>query len=304
MATALVTGSSGFIGHHLVKELSSRGWEVKTLDLPDDVTKKEDWIKYLEGVEYVFHLAGHLDQYYHKGEADFSKCVDVNVKSVAVLFEAIVENKLPIKKVTAASSQSVYGEGLYQAPSGLPLEETEFDPLRPISAYGASKAAMEDILMTLGRIYSIPVTALRYSIVLGPGQSYKDPDSRILPCFFDMAQKGEIITHEDGLQLRDFVHVQDVVDATIFCAFNTASDYKILNVGSGVNTSVIEVAEYIGKRFGVPARAGGKKRINTARNQIMSIEKIGTLGWKPKHSWQEAVDQFTEESLKSPSSER
>ena len=196
------------------------------------------------------------------------------------MFEAIIEHKLPVKKIIVASSQSVYGEG---------MDRTENDLLAPLSMYGASKAAMEDVLMTLGRINHIPVVALRYSIVLGAGQQYKDEDSRILPCFVEMAKKGEVITHEDGRQLRDFVHIDDVVSATIFAAEKLEG---IFNVGSGQATSVMEVAEYIAAKFGAQAKAGGRKRVNTARNQTMKIDTMLMLGWSPRLTWKDAVDEF------------
>ena len=153
---------------------------------------------------------------------------------------------------------------------------------------------MEDIAMTLSRIHDIPISCLRYSIVLGAGQTYKDADSRILPCFVDMAKKGEIITHEDGKQLRDFVDVRDVADATFFAALLPNS--QILNVGSGIATSVLEVAEYIAAQYGAIVTASGRKRTNTARNQIMSINKIQGLGWSPRFTWKNAVDEFISQS--------
>src|SRR3990167_3938431 len=151
---ALVTGGKGFIGKHLVKKLSSEGWDVSVLDFPFDVTDKDGWRIKLRDIDYVFHLAGHLDNY--EKEAAYKKYLDVNAGSVALMFEVIAEQKLPIKKIVIASSQSVYGEG---------IDKTEDSPIAPLSMYGASKAAMEDVLMTLGRMQSIPVAALRYSIV-------------------------------------------------------------------------------------------------------------------------------------------
>src|SRR3990167_2766309 len=218
MSIILVTGGTGFIGTHLVKKLKEEGHTVYIMDEPFDVTKKADWEFCLIGVDYIIHLAGYLDQYYEDGKADFSKYVDVNVKSVALMFEVIAEQKPPIKKIIVASSQSVYGD--------YPMEEHEVLSPTPISMYGASKAAMEDVLLTLGKIYEIPVAALRYSIVLGHGQKFKDLDSRIIPAFVEMAKHGEIITHEDGEQLRDFIHVNDVVDAHIFL--------KKKNITSGI----------------------------------------------------------------------
>ena len=293
MPKALVTGCLGFIGSHLVKKLEEKGWDVIGMDLPGtDVTNKECWQAILTEVDYVFHLAGHLDKYYQgEGEADFSKYLDINAKSVALMFEVIVENKLPIKKVIVASSQSVYGEGDYQYDK--PLEEWEDDSLAPLSMYGASKAAMEDVLFTLGKQYKIPVVALRYSIVFGPGQKYQDREHGALRAFVDMAKNSEdVITHEDGQQLRDFVHVEDVIDAHLVVAESPDADYQVFNVGAGKSIKVIELAEYIANKFGVKARAGGKNRINTARHSLMNVDKLKKLGWFPQRTWQMAVDDY------------
>src|SRR3990167_2898049 len=281
MSTILVTGGAGFIGTHLVKKLREEGHTVYVMDAPFDVTKKTDWEFCLIGVDYIIHLAGYLDQYYEDGKADFSRYIDVNVKSVALMFEVVVEQKLPIKKVIVASSQSVYGDN--------PLVEYEFHHVSPISMYGASKAAMEDVLLTLGKVYEIPVVALRYSIVLGPGQQFKDIDSRIVPAFVEMAKQGEIITHEDGLQKRDFINIHDLVDAHIMFLEKGEGIY---NVGSGEATDVIDVARYIAEKFGAGVSSSGKKRINTARDQIMNIDKIKSLGWEPRIGWKEAVDEY------------
>jgi len=281
MSTILVTGGAGFIGTHLVKKLREEGHTIYVMDAPFDVTKKADWKFCLIDVDYIIHLAGYLDQYYEDGKADFSKYVDVNVKSVALMFEVIAEQKLPIKKIIVASSQSVYGD--------YPMEEHEVLSPTPISMYGASKAAMEDVLLTLGKIYEIPVAALRYSIVLGHGQKFKDLDSRIVPAFVEMAKQGEIITHEDGFQKRDFINIHDLVDAHVLFL---EKGVGIFNVGSGKWTEVIEVANYIAEKFGVKVSSNGKKRINTARNQLMNIDKIKSLGWAPRLGWKEAVDEF------------
>ena len=249
------------------------------MDLPLDITQKGAWMLKLNNIDYVFHLAAKLDDY--SETPSISEYIDTNVKSIGLLFEVITEKKLYIKKIVFASSQSVYGDSTFFI--------NEKDVLAPLSRYGATKATAETLLFALGVMYNIRTVALRYSIVLGAGQKYKDADSRILPCFVDMAQKGEIITHENGLQTRDFIHVKDAVDATIFAAKNLTG---IFNVGSGDTTSVMEVAKYIGAHFEAEIQTSGKSRINTARNQVMNINKIKQAGWSPRLTWRDAVDEF------------
>ena len=276
---ALITGGNGFIGSRLAQTLTQKGWEVDVMDLPLDITQKGAWMLKLNNIDYVFHLAAKLDDY--SETPSISEYIDTNVKSIGLLFEVITEKKLYIKKIVFASSQSVYGDSTFFM--------NEKDVLAPLSMYGATKATAETLLFALGVMYNIRTVALRYSIVLGAGQKYKDADSRILPCFVDMAQKGEIITHENGLQTRDFIHVKDAVDVTIFAAKNLTG---IFNVGSGDTTSVMEVAKYIGAHFEAEIQTSGKSRINTARNQVMNINKIKQAGWSPRLTWRDAVDEF------------
>lgn len=292
---AIVTGSKGFIGSHLVSRLEQEGFRVKTLDLPQDIRKKKIWEKALKDIDYVFHIAGHLDNF---GKPDFAQTLDTNAKSVALMFEVILEKKLKIKKIIVASSQSVYGEGLYR--NGKPLREKETDPLNPISAYGASKVAMESMLFSLGKLYKIPVVALRYSIVLGAGQKFKDMNSGALRGFVAMGQKGQtIITHEDGNQLRDFINIHDVVEAHI-TVLDKKADYQAFNVGAGKSVKVIELARLVAERYGVKTKAGGKKRFSTARHSLMNIDKLKSLGWSPKNTLEDSIDEYISWVTKRP----
>ena len=161
---ALITGGKGFIGSRLAQTLTQEGWEVEIMDLPFDVAKKADWKAKLKDTDYIFHLAAKLDDYSEVPE--ITEYIDTNVGSIGAMFQAILEMGRPVK-IIAASSQSVYGEGINQK---------EGDPFHPMSIYGATKAAMETMLTALGGLYNIPVAILRYSIVLGAGQKYKDAD--------------------------------------------------------------------------------------------------------------------------------
>ena len=337
---ALVSGGAGFIGGHLVDSLIDKGYRVRVLDnlsapthngkLPDwfnkkaefmkgDVRKKKDWIRALRGVDYVFHLASYMD--YH---LDFSKYFEVNVKSTALLYEIIVQNKLPVKKIIVASSQSPYGEGKYlcarhgvfyaeprlesqltkhqwevvcprdnKIAKILPEEET--DEFRPQIPYAISKVASEKLCLTLAKTYRIPTVALRYSIVQGSRQSFRHFYSGALRDFCVRALAGlPIVMQEDAGQIRDYVNVHDVVDAHLLVLRNKKADYQVFNVGSGKETRVIELARTVCRVTGTPSKLEptGEFRINSPRNSKMNIDKLKKLGWLPKRTLEDSVREY------------
>ncbi|MBI4085873.1 MAG: NAD-dependent epimerase/dehydratase family protein [Candidatus Liptonbacteria bacterium] len=279
----LITGGAGFIGSHTADALSKHGYRIRILDnlqppvhsgkwpayvlnkgfelVRGDVRKKADFLKALRGVSYVYHLAAYQDQ-----RPDFSKFFETNTVGTALLYELIVEKKLPIKKVILASSQFAYGDGKYQCvhnahPSPMlrrtrkffypePRTERQFkskkfdilcshgriakffpfreeQPLVPTNSYGLSKEALERLAFRLGKTYGIPTTALRYSVVQGPRQSPKNLYSGALRIFTVQALSGKPITvYEDGLQTRDFVNVNDVVSANILALKNPRTNFS------------------------------------------------------------------------------
>lgn len=336
----LVTGGAGFIGGHLVDALIERGYRVRVLDnlappthngkLPEwfnkkaefvkgDVRNKKDLVRALTGVDYVFHLAAYMD--FH---LDFSTYIDTNTKSVALLFEVIVEKKLPVKKIILASSQSVYGEGTYRCEEHgtvypatrseeqlkrreweiacpidgsplAPVSQKETDPLHPTIPYGISKRAAKELLFCLGRLYGIPSVVLRYSIVHGARQSFRHFYSGALRQIAVMALSGEdLVLHEDGNQLRDYVNVHDVVDAHLAVLQNPRADFEAFNVGRGEPTRVRELAEIIAKETGAATsiKTPGLYRIGAPRHSPLDIFKLTGLGWKPRHSLADSVREY------------
>lgn len=336
----LVTGGAGFIGSHVVDELLIAGHKVRIMDnleppthdgsvptwvnekaefVLGDVREKDDWSKALRDIDVVIHLAAYMD--YH---LDFSKYVTVNIESLALLYECIVEQNLPIKKIIASSSQSVYGEGKYECVEhGIlylkgrsetqllksdweqhcpkcggpvkPVAELEDDELQPEIPYAISKWAGEKFLKTMGLKYNIPSVSLRYSIVLGPRQSFRHYYSGALRAFAVNALNNEPIQmNEDGMQLRDFVHVKDVATAHIKVMEDDRASFQEYNVGSGVGSKVIELAELVAKETGIKFStiANNRYRVGGARHSLMNIDKLKSLGWKPKYSLSEMVSDY------------
>ncbi len=155
--------------------------------------------------------------------------------------------------------------------------------------------ASEKLAIILGKIYSIPTVALRYSIVQGSRQSYRHYYSGALRDFSVRALAGEtIVIQEDGRQLRDFVNVHDVVDAHLVVLKNRKADYQVFNVGMGKAVRVIELARKVCKTVGIPFRpeTSGLYRINSPRNSVMNIEKLKRLGWSPKRSLDDSIREY------------
>ncbi len=248
--TVLIIGGAGFIGSHTADELSKRGYLIRILDVLSPKTHFGGWPKYLnpkfekiqadardrsvlkkalQGVDYIIHLAAQMDLM-----PIFSEFFDVNVTSTALLYELIVKYKLPVKKMVIASSQFVYGEGLWQCKIDgevhppariieqfakniwdprcpkcrgtlkyIPCKENHQDPP---NQYAISKYTQELIAMKIGKLYNIPSVAMRYSIVHGPRQSLKNAYSGALRNFtLKLMYDQELATFEDNLQQRDFV---------------------------------------------------------------------------------------------------
>lgn len=230
----------------------------------------------LKEAEAVVHLAAETGT--GQSMYQIAHYVDVNIGATAKLFELIGTRHRHVKKVVLASSRSVYGEGAYllngkmiSPPSRTPeqLARGEWDPvgptgealrliptpedcpLNPASIYASSKSAMEDIGRICAQAYRLPVFALRFQNVYGERQSLVNPYTGILSIFSNrMRRDRPINVFEDGLESRDFVHVSDVVRAIGLSLTTPLDGYRVLNVGSGVATSVLDIAQRLSRILG------------------------------------------------------
>src|SRR6266705_3091573 len=219
-----------------------------------DVTDRDTLLAALKDVEVVSHQAAYQD-YMH----DFSRFLLVNGVGTALIYELIVQEKLKVKKIIVASSQAVYGEGQYVCPEHgffLPVPRgqeqlskgewelrcprcnklakqclLEESHVNPYNQYAVSKLAEEKAALGLGWLHGIPTVALRYSITQGPRQSLFNQYSGICRIFVGRALKGEpLVIYEDGLQTRDFVHIEDVVEANMLVLESEAANFQAFNV--------------------------------------------------------------------------
>jgi dTDP-L-rhamnose 4-epimerase len=281
------------------------------------VTDRTTWERAVVDVDVISHQAAYQDYM-----LDFSKFLCVNAVSTALLYEVLVERCMRPEKVIVASSQSVYGEGQYVCPTHgqvlalargqeqlqqknwavhCPICDEVVSPkllqedyTNPINQYAVSKLSGEKIALGLGRIHQIPTVALRYSITQGPRQSLFNQYSGILRIFFTRARSRKpLVIYEDGRQTRDFVHVQDVVDAN-FSVLEKDCNYEAFNVGSGMAVSVLEYAELMMGTLGSDTQLSipGQYRIGDNRHSVSSVEKIKKLGWRPQRNLQQTIEDF------------
>ena len=269
----------------------------------------------LRRVDAVYHFAAHQDYL-----PDFSRFSDVNVVSTALLYEIIVAERLDLARVVVASSQAAMGEGLYrcvidgeQLPGmrpetalaagqwdipcpacGGPLE-MESTPERvsnPQNAYGMSKLGEEMVAVNLGRRYGIPTVALRYSIVQGPRQSVFNAYSGACRIFCLSYLQGVAPTlYEDGAAIRDYVNIDDVVDANILVLEDDRATGRVFNVGGGQPVTTREFADIVMHQYGSGQQGmvTGEYRFGDTRHILSDIAALGSLGWTPRRTPVESV---------------
>jgi dTDP-L-rhamnose 4-epimerase len=167
----------------------------------------------------------------------------------------------------------------------------------PYNQYAVSKLAQEKTALGLGWLHGIPTVALRYSITQGSRQSLYNHYSGVCRIFCSQSlQQLPLTVYEDGLQTRDFVHVEDVVEANMLVLEKDDANGQAFNVGSGCSTTILEYAGHILHR--VPSSAGfelaGEYRRGDNRHSVSSIAKLGRLGWSAKRDLNKILDDFLE----------
>jgi UDP-glucose 4-epimerase len=286
----LITGGAGFLGSALARRLVAEGHQVRVLDdlsagdperLPPqvlftrgDVRDRPKLWTLLQGIQCVFHLAARVSV--AESVAYPREYNDVNVGGTVALMEAMRDVR--VRRVVLASSGTVYGEQPKQ-----PVDEN-MRP-NPIAPYAVSKIAAEYYVSTLGALYDIETVILRIFNAYGPGQSIPAAHAPVIPQFLKQALSGgSLVVFGDGLQTRDFVYVDDVVDALIAAAMTPGVNRQIINVGSGqevsINTLVRIIGEVTGRQLSVlynEKQSGGVSRL------VASLAKAqALLGYQPK----------------------
>ena len=248
----LVTGGAGFVGSNLVRTLTQKyGANVTVLDnlftgdeqnlagikhqfVHGSVEDKALVNECVKGKQIVFHLASRniiISNY------DPREDLNVNVVGSYNVFEACLEHK--VERVIYTSTSSVYGN-----PQHLPIRES--DPKSFLNFYSASKFSGEVYAKTFHEVFNLPITVLRYSNIYGPYQTTTNPYCGVIGKFITAALAGQLLkVHGDGKQTRDYTYIDDAVEATIAAAVYPQAIGESYNIGTGTQTSVLDVAKSV-----------------------------------------------------------
>jgi dTDP-L-rhamnose 4-epimerase len=290
-----------------------------------DVRDKVQMKQALTGVSTVVHFAAETGtgQSMYEIEHYFS----VNVQGTAILLDLLQNDACGkyVKSIIVASSRAIYGEGAYQChihgtvfpeqrqrkemsaglfepkcpfcTSSIQLLPTpESAPFKPMSVYGLTKQVQEQSILLFAQTRGINGFGLRYQNVYGPGQSLKNPYTGILAVFSNLARQNKNIDiYEDGLESRDFVFINDVIDATVRCIHYEDNYVGALNVGSGIPITVMTVAQEIKNYFQSSSliHVNGFFRMGDIRHNIADLCKVKeVIGFTPQTSFKDGLYQF------------
>jgi len=288
------------------------------------VLSYDDWKKALDGVDVVVHLAAETGT--GQSMYEIEKYTDVNIKGTSIFLDILANEKHSVKKMIIASSRSIYGEGKYScAKDGIvyPNERKDADmasgdfnvkcpicnenakllptdeksKIHPSSIYGITKQVQEQMFMVMGKSLNIPAVALRYQNVYGAGQSLSNPYTGILSIFSTRIKNGnDINIFEDGKESRDFVYIDDVVEATILGIEKDEANYEVFNVGLGKAIDVMTVANTLIKTYDSNSKItiSGNYRLGDIRDNYADLTKIKEkLGFQPKVGFEDGIERFT-----------
>jgi len=288
-----------------------------------DVCNKSDWQKALRNQDSVIHLAAETGT--GQSMYEITRYNEVNIIGTAHLLNILANQEHTIEKILIASSRSIYGEGKYlchnhgvtfpNERNAADMAKGNFNPIcnkcnkelilkatdenskiHPSSIYGITKQQKEQMILLMGKALKIPAVALRYQNVYGPGQSLSNPYTGILSIFSTRLLNGnDIDIYEDGEESRDFVFIDDVVDATVLALEKKEANHQIFNVGSGVATTVLEVANTLKKLYAsnVNINISGKYRLGDIRHNYADLSKIkNVLGFHPKFNFRTGISEF------------
>jgi dTDP-L-rhamnose 4-epimerase len=290
-----------------------------------DVTSREDLFRVLPGIDTVVHLAAETGT----GQSMYAikHYSEVNVGGTALLLDMITNLRFPVRRLVVASSRAVYGEGKYRcvvhgisypaARSDEAMSQGMFDhscpvcgygmqmlptdessALQPASVYGVTKLTQEQLVLSVCKALGISALAFRYQNVYGPGQSLSNPYTGILSIFSTRIRNGKTVNiFEDGKESRDFVFIEDVIEATIRGIEHPEPLVEVFNVGSGVATDVLSIANTLRRHLGGDSQitVSGQFRAGDIRHNVADLAKVSrVLGFAPCVSFGDGLKRFVD----------
>lgn len=293
--------------------------------LRGDISDNAILRKAIKGINVIVHLAAETGVGQSMYEVE--KYVKTNIQGTGVLLNILANEKHKVVKVILASSRAVYGEGKYECercgiiypPAREPrriknkdwepkcpyckkdikdLPTDEDSPLNPGSIYAITKQTQEQLISNFCKSFRIPFIILRYQNVYGPRQSLSNPYAGILSIFSAKIMNGELpLIFEDGKAGRDFVYIDDVIQATILAIENKALKQGIFNVGTGRKTTILEAANILLEKLNstLKLKIIGKGRIGDIRTCYADLTKIkAALGYRPKYDIETGLTNFSD----------
>jgi len=314
----VIIGGAGFIGSNLALELVKQGHQVVVIDNlsaqvhGEDPSKSYSYNLIKDKVQFVkadittnraynifkktsFDSVIFLAAETGTGQSMYQakKYCDTNISGLALFNDLICNKKIKVPgQIVLSSSRAVYGDAELDK-DGNPISTKEDSKINPLSNYAVTKLAQEYILFS--GFKGISVCALRFQNVYGPGQSLNNPYTGILSIFSKaILNKKPIQVFEDGQMSRDFVYIDDIVDAITLCIGNEAAKGKVFNVGTGKGTTVIEVVNTLvnSYKIKVPVIITGEKREGDIRHNFADIKNISDIGFVPKIDFIEGIKRF------------
>jgi len=279
----------------------------------------------LDDVGYVIHLAAETGT--GQSMYEIKRYIDVNIGGTALLLDILANTKNHVKRVVVAESRAIYGEGKYHCrkcgvvyPTERKDEDmakgdfechcpkcggkvelvatTEDSAIHPSSIYGIGKQVQGQLVRLICNSIGIESVAFRYQNVYGPGQSLVNPYTGILSIFSNRIKSHKGINiFEDGKESRDFVYIDDVVDSTIAGMEVPEANGHVFNVGTGIATNVLTVAQTLCKHYGieVPLTVSGNYRLGDIRHNYADITLARQiLGFEPKWTFDAGIKQFVD----------
>jgi len=288
----LITGAAGFLGSKLANSLAREGHQVRGLDdlstgdpqalSPDvlftrgDVNDRPKLWTLLQEVDCVYHLAARVavpESVLYPREYNA-----VNVGGTVSLMEAMRD--VGVRRVVFISSGAVYGDQGEQ-----PLKETAHP--NPRSPYAVSKLAAEYYVRTIGDLWGIETVCLRVFNAYGPGQHLPPSHPPVIPNFLRQAMRGgTLVMHGEGLQTRDYVYVDDVVSTMIAASTAPGINHLVINIGSGVETSIRDLVRLVGETTGAKLEVLTNPRTSPGVSRMCADISLARakLGYQPRFS--------------------